>query len=746
MAELPVSDQLFDKLQVLAWRNKQSMEEVIDDLLTASSAPPPAETRAGTFEELFNSSPDMQCVSDSDGHFLSVNPSFERVLGYSQDELSLMSMTDPIHPDDIDTSIAAMRQLDTGHDAVQFTNQYRCKDGSYKWLLWTSHATKNRSQIVSIIRDITDQKQTEDQLVYQANVLGHVSDAIISTDPDFLIQSWNKAAERIYGWKAEEVIGKPIRDILGSTYFEDSDSNRARATLFNRGYWSGEATQRRKDDTHVEIMSSVSLLRDKAGIPLGMVGANRDITERKQAEEALQQYNRRLEILREIDLAILQSKSVEEIAQVTLTHIHKLIPYYRVNMMVFDDPPEDVLVISGDASEVTVSHSNKAHQRENLDFYEQFTSHYRDQLRQGEIIQVDDISAIADPSAIERWLLERGGLAYLTIPLLLQNRLTGMLTLVMKEANTITSDQVDAILEVKEALTTAIQQSRLFMAERDQRLLAEALHDTAAVLNSSLDLDTVLEHLIEQVVSIVPADSANFSLIEGDKARVVEVWNDNTQGHQLMGTRFAYRDFHHFVRMLTDNTSCLIADTQTDPDWVQHPKTSWVRSYLGVPIQALNEVIGFLNLDSFTPNNFTPEHANRLKAFANQAGIAIQNARLYDETQRSLQELNALYNATSVLFSAENVNDLTHHITETVVTEFKHAECGIILVDQETKALIRGARIASGDHRIDTHAALHIDGPGLVPYAIRNEQSIYAPDVSLNPHYVNNDPGRNVSL
>ena len=80
-----------------------------------------------------------------------------------------------------------------------------------------------------------------------------------------------------------------------------------------------------------------------------------------------------------------------------------------------------------------------------------------------------------------------------------------------------------------------------------------------------------------------------------------------------------------------------IADTHLDPNWVRFPEVEWLRSYAGAPIVSKGQVIGFLNLDSVTPGFFAQEHAQRLQAFANQAGIAIENARLYS----SLQEANA---------------------------------------------------------------------------------------------------------
>ncbi len=75
-------------------------------------------------------------------------------------------------------------------------------------------------------------------------------------------------------------------------------------------------------------------------------------------------------------------------------------------------------------------------------------------------------------------------------------------------------------------------------------------------------------------------------------------------------------------------------DTEADPNWVSLPVTAWIRSYICAPIINQNQVIGILNLDSATPDYFQPLHAERLKAFADQAAIAIEKARLFSETQR----------------------------------------------------------------------------------------------------------------
>jgi PAS domain S-box-containing protein len=139
---------------------------------------------------------------------------------------------------------------------------------------------------VALNRDITERKQVEEQNRFLANLVATVSDAIIATDMQLNIQSWNTGAEAMYGWQAEDVIGQPARGILESDFLNMSREAVTKQIL-EQGYWSGEVVQERRDGTKIPASSSVSLYRDAEGKPAGVVAVNRDITERKRAEQEL---------------------------------------------------------------------------------------------------------------------------------------------------------------------------------------------------------------------------------------------------------------------------------------------------------------------------------------------------------------------------------------------------------------------------------------------------------------------------
>jgi len=124
------------------------------------------------------------------------------------------------------------------------------------------------------------------QLAYQANLLANINDAVIASDIHFTITSWNRAAEEIYGWTAEKAIGQSIRELLSAEIVGGKPGDIRRA-LAETGQFRGEMIQYRKDGTPINIETNIITLTSADGSISGFVGVNRDITERKQAEDQL---------------------------------------------------------------------------------------------------------------------------------------------------------------------------------------------------------------------------------------------------------------------------------------------------------------------------------------------------------------------------------------------------------------------------------------------------------------------------
>jgi len=217
-------------------------------------------------------------------------------------------------------------------------------------------------------------------------------------------------------------------------------------------------------------------------------------------------------------------------------------------------------------------------------------------------------------------------------------------------------------------------------AESEQRALAEALRDTAAMLNSTLKFDDLLDRILDNVQRVVPhnADAMGIMLLDAAAqcARLVRYRNTRDSDHaaQMKEIEFPISQMRNLREMQATGVPVLIADTGLYAGWIVTPLTAWIRANLAMPITIKGQTIGFLSLDSATPNAFTARDADRLRAFVDQAAFAIENARLYAE----VEEL-AITDALTGLFNRRGLFQLGEREVERAL-RFQHA-LSVVMLD-----------------------------------------------------------------
>ncbi len=123
----------------------------------------PIQEREWRERQFFNMTLDMLGIADFDGYFRTLNPSWQRTLGWDTDALMSKPYLEFVHPDDRAATLAEAGKLQEGADTISFENRYLCADGTYKWLLWNATPVPNQRLIYAAARDITDRKTAEKQ-------------------------------------------------------------------------------------------------------------------------------------------------------------------------------------------------------------------------------------------------------------------------------------------------------------------------------------------------------------------------------------------------------------------------------------------------------------------------------------------------------------------------------------------------------------------------------------------------------
>ncbi len=241
---------------------------------------------------------DLFCVAGFDGFFTNLNPSFEKTLGFTTKELMAKPYLEFIHPDDRPATVVEKDGLKAGKVTFAFENRYLCKDGSYKWLLWNAVSVPEQEAIYAVARDITERKRAEEALRDSREQLRLMVDsvedyAIFMLDPSGEVTSWNQGAERIKGYKPDEIIGRHFSCFYPSEDVQSGKPERELRIAAAEGRHEEEGWRMRKDGSRYWADVIITALSDGAGKLRGFSKISRDITERRRAEELLKESDER---------------------------------------------------------------------------------------------------------------------------------------------------------------------------------------------------------------------------------------------------------------------------------------------------------------------------------------------------------------------------------------------------------------------------------------------------------------------
>jgi diguanylate cyclase (GGDEF)-like protein len=192
---------------------------------------------------------------------------------------------------------------------------------------------------------------------------------------------------------------------------------------------------------------------------------------------------------------------------------------------------------------------------------------------------------------------------------------------------------------------------------------------------------------------VVQHDAANIMLVEKGLARIARSkgyiydWEEEIR----QASRFIIDDILTLKNMHDSGKPLVIPDTYESDLWLNLPHSEWMRSYAGSPIRVKGKTIGFLNLNSGTPGFFTQTKAKRLQAFADQAAIAIENARMFGEIHEHARQTSLLNAITQTTIMAPDLDGMIQILADKLGELIAADGAYITLWDQEKKKVIPGA-------------------------------------------------------
>ncbi|HEX8221275.1 MAG TPA: PAS domain S-box protein [Chloroflexia bacterium] len=608
------------------------------------------------YRAVFETTTDGLAIADLNmGTIVEVNPAFARMHGYSREEMAGMLPTAFVHPADYDDQAAFMEKARVGERAYAQGQDVR-KDGSTFSIevhgVPFSH--NNQPHVLAIMRDITERLQAEKLLrdseeqyrgIFEATTDGL---AIASIGPDGeagVLVDVNPAFCEMHGFTREELVGQHPSIFVNPDNFEEL------AECFKivkaGGEFHSTGKDRRKDGTVFDVEVNASRFMYKGQVlALGVI---RNLTEQKLAEQRLRESEE-------------QYRGVFE----TTT---------------------DGLVITELEREGAVVDANPA--------FCQMHGYTREELiGQSPSIFVHPNSHAKLAEAMETVL--NGG-KYLAQAM--DVRKDGSeLHVEVHLTRFMRGDKVHSLGVVRD-ITERVQAYELLeqrVEERTREL--STLLEVSSNVNSTLELKPLLSRVLDQLRSVVDYTGAGIVLVEGDELVMLDSRDEDGPQPEMIGWRYQLSQTPRIWTALVEQGWLTIPDVRGDDDLAREYRgvmgadvldttLSYINSCLGVPLMLKDKIIGHLTLSHRQPNYYTRDHARLATGLANQAAIAIENARLYEQAQETTRRTATLARIASRVALGGPLRPTLDDLSTSVVGATGAVACAIGVFNDKTGLL-----------------------------------------------------------
>ena len=235
------------------------------------------------YQHLFNEANDALFTLDLAGRLTSVNRKACEVTGYSAEELLGRNALEIVVEKSRAEVFKALSDIWSGLEVDEIVTELQVKDGRRVWFEIRGRTIRSNDTLEGtfhIARDITERKESEAARAWLESVVNSSREAIVSRNLDRKITSWNPAAERLYGYTADEALGQ-------GEDFLDTDPNSLFDPSGEPGGGATELSRRRKDGSIVQVFHSRFPVRDATGEPIGLAGISYDLAPEREAARAL---------------------------------------------------------------------------------------------------------------------------------------------------------------------------------------------------------------------------------------------------------------------------------------------------------------------------------------------------------------------------------------------------------------------------------------------------------------------------
>jgi len=330
--------------------------------------------------------------------------------------------------------------------------------------------------------------------------------------------------------------------------------------------------------------------------------------------------------------------------------------------------------------------------------------------------------------------IEQPYTAVLSVPLTWQDQVTGVLQVMDDgEVRRFTKSDMELLTLFANQAAIAVQNARLLEGERRQLQEAETLREATAALTSTLDPDQVLNAILVQLEKVVPYDCASVFLQEEDRLRIVAA-RGFPDLDVVIGGEFMVDDLLNAAKEA--GHAIILEDAQNDPRFSNWAGTEFVHGWLGVPLNVRGDTIGYLTLDNQEVGTYDPSHASLAETFANQAAIALVNARLFEDERAAREQAETLHEVAQGVSSSLELNEVLRLILEQLKRVLKFNTSSVLIYQEDGVAALLAGIGYQDEQLISLEASESLMESAILKQMSRTLEPVVVSDVNQHPDWI----------
>ena len=684
------------------------------------------------YRDIFENATEGIFQSTLEGRFITVNPAFARMLGYASPEEMIATVTDIARQVYMEAPRGAefMRLMAEQGSASGFELQMRRKDGGTLWVSENARAVRDADGRIlyygGTAEDITPRKYAEQQVTdalrYNHTIIESSPVGIVTCNASGQVVSANPAIAETVGGTLEQILAQNVFQLPS---WQQSGMLAAARAALTTGH-------EQRLETHTVSTFGKHVWFDCHFVPFQyqdephLLALLTDITERKRVEEDIQRHALHLATLNEIGQAITSTLDLDRSLGILLDGVTRATNVEACSVALVDADTGDLVFrkAAGLAGWPVIGMRVKVGQgvagwvaehrqplvvedaASDLRFYE----------------QIDATTGFATRNVV-------------SVPLVARDRVIGVIELINKRDGTFDQDDIQLLTSVASQAAVALENARLFETERRARQRFEMLFGVGQAINSTLDAAAILDRLTDEAMRATRATHGSAIIARTDLERFDRCSLRGYTPDQAERARSIFLPLDRGLngRAYRTRQTVYLPDVRADPDYFALiPET---RSELVVPILRSGQVLANLDLQSPQLNAFDDMDAELLQALVNQVAIALENARLFEDTRRRLDEMAIVSQVALIGAAGRPFDEAVSRAVDGMCRLWPDSNVSFLFLDDTGQVL----RLHPASQGVSPELIADFQVPlnqGITGWAARERQPVRVGDVTLDPRYI----------